>query len=110
MKFKFQLKHVGYALLLTTLFVNLYFGPFYGVFTHYYDPFSANDLYINQQTLSLSGLQETESSYASYSQGIENTVQILTNEYWIIRFVHVMFNAIAVALSLAFIIHPANKK
>jgi hypothetical protein len=107
---KIQLKHIGYGLLLFVIGINLYFGPFYGVFTQHYDPISAGDLYINTQTLTESGIQENDPTYAAYEQGIENTVQILTNEYWIIRFIQIMLSTIAVAFSLALIVHPLNKK
>ncbi len=102
---KIKLKYIGYLLLITTILINLYFGPYYGVFSPYYDPISANELYINTQTELTS-----DSDYAIYIQGLENTTQILTNEYWLICFVQVMLDAIAIALSFALIVHPTNKK
>lgn len=90
---KIQLKHVGYALLIAVIILNFWF---YRFDLHAY--FFNTNAYYSQPAHPFLVEWPNEQYVLGY--------QI----YWIELFMTLMLDAIAVALSLALIVHPANKK
>lgn len=109
---KIQLKHVGYCLLFFTLLVNVYF--IYGFFTFFGD-YSTGLLSRFGFDVNYSEREEVDTDSAWEHMQLGNLLQVDARVLYeklhlLTLFLFSMLDAIAVAISLALIVHPANKK